>query len=206
MSKPMWMLSPLSQSDVAEAQERFEQAEPLTAREWAALVWYWTDIPTVAMSRDKDGKITAFDCLDAAQDADGQPLPKRLAYYPPSHIADKKHAWYAASEGQMRDWIALLQDGHDKRAAWNYLHGYYIVREGEDAGEPPRSLRRMRQQLAEHKAFRFAPVASAEKGALSVEQRREIEAELRTGRRERGYYDPDCDLEKQEEAARGGKG
>jgi hypothetical protein len=121
---------PLVRADVEAAQRALDYCASVTPRQFAALVWKWTELSTAPVCLRADGSILGI----ASNAIDAQRRVYEVEYYRVAHLCDCLNPWFPASEGQMLDWILLLEKERDRQMGWNYAHGF---RTSDAPGELP---------------------------------------------------------------------
>ena len=118
MSHFDWRSNGMTRADGEDAQEKFAQGQPLTAREWAIWVWTQTDVPTCPVT--EKGRLAAGGYWQQTF----LPRPQNqyrhmpgISYLSPAEIAKRGGPWDRASGGRMAQWILLLDNNMAREAA-----------------------------------------------------------------------------------------
>ncbi len=119
--------------DRLKAQARMDDGQKLSGRQWAALIWAETDIPTApwaALLKKSDTPKTIYSGKRAIvySFSRGEQF---IDYYPVSLIADPKNGWHeTVGTGAMEAWVDLLEDDESRIMAYNVAHGVYASEGG----------------------------------------------------------------------------
>lgn len=141
MNSRLETFHPMVRQDVEMAFERLGADGELSERQWAALVYAFTELPTFGgvASRHGGAYRPAY-----TLDAGGQP---HIDYYGAARIAYSKHQWFGAASGRMLDWVGILEDPVVRLEAWNAAHGVLARSEARDVAEAPAPSTLARQAM-----------------------------------------------------------
>jgi hypothetical protein len=173
----LWKRHALTCRDVEDALELAGNGTRLTGRQWAALLWAWTDIQTCAVGTSVDSSrlyvptetlppggwnkhlawMRSSPLMPGASSREDVPQwQKVVAYHSVGTLADKAGPWHKAADGQMRDWVNLLADEQERQLAWNYAHGQYIG----DAPGLPSTAAVIRERIEQGRQLNLAAMVS----------------------------------------------